>query len=96
MCSLLAVLLCNFGDVGAAVEFTLRYKELVTQLRHIKKNLYSNCIILHVASTYLEKLHADTGKHEIQQHGDQDDVADGFDGHKHTLDHMLSMKSHSE
>lgn len=41
-------------------------------------------------STDLEKLDSNAGKHEIQQHGDQHDVADGFDGHKHTLDHMLS------
>lgn len=43
--------------------------------------------------THLEELHSYTGKHEIQQHGDQDDVADGLDGHKHTLDHVLSVKT---
>lgn len=46
----------------------------------------------HTASgvkSYLKELHSNTGKHEIQQHGDQDNVADGFDGHKHALDHML-------
>lgn len=39
--------------------------------------------------TYLKKLHSYTGKHEIQQHGDQDDVANSFDSHKHTLDNVL-------
>lgn len=38
---------------------------------------------------YLEELHSNAGEHEVQQHGDQDDVADGFDGHEHTLDHVL-------
>lgn len=41
-------------------------------------------IILH-----LKELHSNAGEHKVQQHGDQDDVADGFDGHKHALDHVL-------
>lgn len=41
--------------------------------------------------TYLEELDSDTSEHEIQQHGDQDDVADGFDGHEHALDHVLPL-----
>ena len=45
-------------------------------------------------STYLEKLDSNAGKHEIQQHGNQDDVADGTDGHKHALDHMLPTHGH--
>lgn len=49
----------------------------------------------HLLKTHLEELHSYTGKHEIQQHGDQDDVADGFNGHKHALDHMLSLKKNS-
>lgn len=38
---------------------------------------------------YLEELHANTGKHKLEQRGDDDDVADGPDGHKHALHHML-------
>ncbi len=41
------------------------------------------------STTYPEKLNTDTGKHELQQSGDDDDVPDGTDGYKHTLDHML-------
>ena len=37
----------------------------------------------------LEQLHSDAGEHELQQRGDDHDVADGPDGHKHTLDHVL-------
>lgn len=38
---------------------------------------------------YLEELHADAGEHKLQQRGDDDDVADGADGHKHALNHVL-------
>lgn len=38
---------------------------------------------------HLEKLYADTGKHELKERGDDQDVADGPDGHKHTLHHVL-------
>lgn len=38
---------------------------------------------------YLEKLHSDTSEHKLQQGGDDHDVANGPDGHKYTLDHML-------
>lgn len=41
----------------------------------------------------LEELDTDAGKHEVQQHGHQDNVADGLDGHKHTLDHVLQNGS---
>lgn len=44
---------------------------------------------MHVKSSHLEELHSDAGKHEVEQHGDQDNVADGFDGHKHALNHVL-------
>lgn len=37
----------------------------------------------------LEQLHSNTGKHELQQSGDDHDVADCSDGHKHTLHHVL-------
>lgn len=38
---------------------------------------------------YLEELHSNTSKHELQECGDNHDVADGPDGHKYTLHHML-------
>lgn len=38
---------------------------------------------------HLEELDADAGEHELQESGDQDDVADGADGHEHTLHHVL-------
>lgn len=38
---------------------------------------------------YLEELHSDAGEHKLQQRGDDDDVADGADGHKHALNHVL-------
>ena len=38
---------------------------------------------------YLEELDADAGEHELQQGGDDQDVADGLDGHEHTLNHTL-------
>ena len=47
---------------------------------------------LRYSTSHLEKLHTNAGKHEVQQHGDQDYVANGLDSHKHTLDHMLLGK----
>lgn len=38
---------------------------------------------------YLEELDAYAGEHEIQQHGDEDYVANALDGHKHTLNNVL-------
>lgn len=38
---------------------------------------------------YLEKLHSDAGEHELKERRDDQDVADGSDGHKHTLHHIL-------
>lgn len=43
---------------------------------------------------YLEELDADTGKHELQECGDDQDVADSADGHKHTLHHILWANKH--
>lgn len=39
--------------------------------------------------SHLEELHSYAGEHEVQEHGDQDDITDGLYGHKHTLDHVL-------
>lgn len=44
-------------------------------------------------STHFEKLDSDTGEHEVQQHGDQDDVSDGLHSYKHTLDHVLQSQT---
>lgn len=41
----------------------------------------------------LEELYSDTSKHKLQQRCDDHDVADGSDGHKDTLDHMLESFS---
>lgn len=38
---------------------------------------------------HLEQLDANAGKHELQERGDDQDVADSADGHKHTLHHIL-------
>lgn len=38
---------------------------------------------------HLEELDPDAGKDELQEGGDQHDVADGADGHEHALHHVL-------
>lgn len=38
---------------------------------------------------YLEKLHTNTSKHELEEGGDDEDVANRADGHEHTLNHTL-------
>lgn len=43
----------------------------------------------HHQQPHLEELDSDAGKHELQQSGDDHDVSNGADGHKHTLHHML-------
>lgn len=52
---------------------------------------YNQCApVSHYSSLlYLKKLHSDTSEHELQQSGDDHDVANGPDGHKYTLDHVL-------
>lgn len=40
---------------------------------------------------YLKELHSNTGKHKLEQRGDNDNVADGPDGHKDALHHMLEQ-----
>ncbi len=37
----------------------------------------------------LEELHSDDGEHELQEEGDEDDVADGLDGDDDALHHVL-------
>ncbi len=38
---------------------------------------------------HLKQLHTDTGKHELKKCGDNHDVPNRPDGHKHTLNHVL-------
>lgn len=40
-------------------------------------------------AAHLEELHPDAGEDELQERGDQDDVADGANGHEHALHHVL-------
>lgn len=51
--------------------------------------LYSSSL---TPSLYLKELHSNASKHELQQRGDDHDVADSPDGHKDALDHMLQKK----
>jgi hypothetical protein len=44
------------------------------------------------AGLYLEELDPNAGEHELQQSGDNYDVPDGPDGHKHALNHMLQWE----
>lgn len=53
----------------------------------LKKNTAD--IFFALFPSYLEELHSNTGKHKLEQRGDDDDVANGPDGHKHALHHML-------
>ena len=38
---------------------------------------------------YLEELHPNDGKHELEEARDQHDVSDSLDSHNHTLYHVL-------
>ncbi len=42
---------------------------------------------------YLEKLHTDTSEHELEESGDDEDVANSADGHEHTLNHALKTQT---
>ncbi|MPC08104.1 hypothetical protein E2C01_000679 [Portunus trituberculatus] len=42
-----------------------------------------------VSRVYLEQLDSNNSKHELQQTGDQHDVADGLNGHYDALNYML-------
>lgn len=42
--------------------------------------------------TYLEKLDPNAGEHELQQSGDNYNVPNGPDGHKHALNHVLQRE----
>lgn len=48
-----------------------------------------------MTTLHLEKLHADAGEHELKERRDDQDVADGPDGHKHTLHHVLKTAKHT-
>lgn len=42
-----------------------------------------------ICASDLKQLHPYTGKHELEQSGDNHDVTDCSDGHKYTLHHVL-------
>lgn len=42
---------------------------------------------------YLKELYSNTGEHELEQRSDDDNVADGPNGHEHTLHNMLENTS---
>lgn len=44
--------------------------------------------------SHLEELHTNAGEHELQERGDDHDVPNGPDGHKHTLYHVLQAPMH--
>lgn len=93
---LLAFRLGHFGRVRAAVEFTLDEKNqrLVQRLASAHPEVTRT---FGTESPHLEELHSDAGEHEVEQHGDQDNVTNGFDGHEHALDHvLLNTKSDSK
>lgn len=47
-------------------------------------------------SLYLEELDPDAGEHELEEGGDDHDVANCPDGHKDTLDHVLGRGGREE
>lgn len=44
------------------------------------------------SSAYLEQLHSDTSKHELQQSCNNHDITNSSNGHKDTLNNMLERK----
>lgn len=84
----LAFLRAGFRIVRTAVKFTLcatLKNEMVTF--DGGGEFVEGCVPLD--SLHLEELHSDTSEHELQQRGDDHDVADGSDGHEHALNHVL-------
>lgn len=52
--------------------------------------------VMHENAENLEELHSDAGKHELEQRGDDQDVADGADRHKHALHHILETDNNND
>lgn len=53
-------------------------------------NIFQRIPFLHTSCLlYLKELYSNTGEHELEQRGDDDNVADGPDGYKHALHNML-------
>lgn len=48
------------------------------------------------AGLYLEELDPNAGEHELQQSGDNYNVSNGPDGHKHTLNDVLQWGEGTE
>lgn len=82
----LALVRAGLCIIGAAIKFPLWVKNRKKKVRCGPVLLYSSSLI---PSLYLKELHSNASEHELQQRGDDHDVADGPDGHKDALDHML-------
>lgn len=61
--------------------------------KHDKKNQKKTPNIFILVFPHFEKLDSNAGKHEIQKHGDQHNVSNGLNSHKHTLDNVLWKQS---
>lgn len=46
-------------------------------------------LIFYLSADDLKQLHPYAGEHELEQGGDDHDVSDSSDGHKHALHHVL-------
>lgn len=53
------------------------------------------CLVFNLSADDLKQLHSYASEHELEQSGDDHDVTDGSDGHKHTLHHVLQDKGHT-
>lgn len=82
----LALFRAGLRIIGAAIKFPLWAKNRKKKKSDVLR--YSSILLL-IPLLYLKELHSDASKHELQQRGDDHDVADGPDGHKDALDHML-------
>lgn len=73
-----------FRFVGAAVKFALKTGRQRLQVLQLVTGLDRSLFFF-----YLKELDSNAGKHKLQKRGDDHDVTNGPDGHKHTLDHVL-------
>lgn len=86
-----ALLRVTFGFICATVELPLDTKQTERQYR---LSLRNPTPALGETHTYLEQLDPNACKHELEQGRDDHDVANGSDGHKDTLDHVLGRNTH--
>lgn len=83
-----ALLGVTFGLICATVELPLDAKQTESQYGLFQWN---PTLALAETRAYLEQLDPNASKHELEQGRDDHDVADGSDGHKDTLDHVLGQ-----